>query len=105
MSIRSNIDIFDGKFDQDFEVGVKDSQPDTMRTRSSFKFGHIIFGAVQKSCSLKQVSAACGEVDPAFMWLPYKFGQFLRTRLSPQFSATDLDTILDPNAMVHIQIL
>jgi hypothetical protein len=105
-SIRFKIDIFDGKFDEDsdVDVGMEDSRPDTMKPGGSFKSGHIVLGAVQKRCSLKDIAAA-HEDDPAFTRFQYKFSQFIRANFSSIFSNEEMDMILNPSEMVCIQTL
>ena len=71
-SIRFKIDLFDEKFDEDVDVSMEDSQPDTMKPGGSFKSGHIVLGAVQKCCLLKEIAAAHAD-DPAFTLFQYKF--------------------------------
>lgn len=102
-SIRFKIDIFDGSFDKDVGVGVmEDSRPDTLKPGGSFKSGHIVLGAVQKRCLLKEIAAAHTD-DPAFTRFQYKFSQFIRENFSNRFSNADMDIILDPSATVCIQ--
>ncbi|KAF8961518.1 hypothetical protein BDZ97DRAFT_1921202 [Flammula alnicola] len=97
--IRFQIDLYDGKFNEDPEVDIEDSRPDTMKPGSSFKCRHIIFGAVQKRCSFKDISAAHAD-DPAFTRFLIKFSHFLRGNFSSEFSNADLGRILDSNATV-----
>jgi hypothetical protein len=100
-SIRFKIDVIDGKFDEDVDVSLEDSKPDTMKLGGSFKSDHIFLGAVQKRCSLKQIEAAHAD-DPAFTRFQYKFGQFIRENFSSKFSNADMDMILEPSATVRI---
>lgn len=102
-SIRFKIDTFDEKFDEDsIDISMEDSRPDTMKLGGSFKSGHIVLGAVQKRCMLKEIAAAHVD-DPAFTRFQYKFRQFIQDNFASKFSNADMDTILDPNAMVCIQ--
>ena len=101
-SIRFKINIFDGKF-EDVDVSMEDSRPDTMKPGGSFKSGHIVLGAVQKHCLLKQIAAAHAD-DPAFTQFQNKFSQFIQANFS-EFSDEDMDMILGPSAMVCIQTL
>jgi len=103
-SIRFKIDLFDGKFDEDLEIGMEDSRPETMKPGGSFKAGHIVLGAVQKRCSLKQIAGAHAD-DPAFTRFQYKFSQFIQANFALEFDNSDLITMLDPNAMVRLYIL
>jgi hypothetical protein len=73
-SIRFKVDLANGKFSEDdLEVDVEDSQPDTMKQGGFFTVGHIILGAVQKHhYSLWQVLDTWA-ADPAFTRLHSKF--------------------------------
>jgi hypothetical protein len=71
-SIRFKIDVIDGRFDEDADVNMEDSRPDTIKPGGSFKSGHIVLGAVQKRCLLKEIAAAHAD-DPAFTRFQYKF--------------------------------
>lgn len=103
-SIRFKVDLADGKFSEDdLEVNVEDSQPDTIKRGGSFTVGHIILGAVQKHrYSLQQVSATCAD-DPAFTRLHGKFSQFVRSEFASEFNSADLEIILDPSATVRFE--
>ena len=103
-SIRFKIDVVDGKFNEDVDVDMEDSQPDTMKLGGSFKSGHIVLGAVQKRCLLNQIAAAHAD-DPAFTRFQYKFSQFIRVENFSKFSNEGMDMILDPSAIVCIQTL
>lgn len=49
---------------------MQDPRPDTMKLGGSFKSGHVVLGAVQKCCLLKQIAAAHAD-DPAFTQFQY----------------------------------
>jgi hypothetical protein len=103
-SIRFKIDIFDEKNNEDLDVDVskelEDSRPDTMKPGGSFKSGHIVLGAVQKRCSLKQIADDHAD-DPAFTRLHSKFGQFIKANRD-SLSDEEIDILLDPSAKVRM---
>jgi hypothetical protein len=105
-SIQFKIDLFDGKFNEDDDVGMEDSdsRPETMKQGGSFKSGHIFLGAVQKRCSLKQIADAHPD-DPAFTRFQHKFRQFIQDNFFSKFSDADMDMMVEPNSMVRIPIL
>lgn len=102
-SIRFQINLADGNFDPDPELIMEDSCPDTLKTRGTFKLGHIILGAAQKTTTLKDVSASHLD-DPAFLRFQSKFQQFLQDGITPPFSDNDLKNICDANSEVSLPI-
>jgi hypothetical protein len=101
-SIRFRIDVFDGKFDDDNDVNMEDSRPDTMKLGGSFKSGNIVLGAVQKRRLLKEIAVEHAD-DPAFTGFQHKFIRFIQEKFSSKFSKEDMDTILDPSGIVCIR--
>ena len=109
MSIRFKINLFDqqNKVEDDdvrVETSMEDSRSNTMRTKNPFKFGHIILGAPQKSCSFSEVSAANSD-NPAFSQFTNKFNHFIRTNYNSEFSDNDLHSIVGSATSVCLQIL
>lgn len=97
--IRFKIDDFDGKFANDPEAEMEDSRPETIKQGGSFKLGHVVLGAVQKSTSFEQISAAHKD-DSAFSQFHNKFRHFLRTQSSSVFANLD-KVLLSQKLKVH----
>jgi hypothetical protein len=99
-SIRFKIDVFDENNEDVDVMELEDSRPDTMKPGGSFRSGHIVLGAVQKRCSLKQIADDHAD-DPAFTRFHSKFGQFIKANRD-SLSDEDIDILLDSSAMVRM---